>query len=453
MEGFDKSNPYNLQYVARIPLPSSVAHLIEKLLTHLLTCQGHWGGILLSKDVYPIDTRMPLPYTALTQQEARLPMKFERIDSTLMPGTYYLSGNEAVAEGAIAAGCRYYAGYPITPSSEIMERISLRFKDVDGVFMQMEDEIASICSVIGAVWAGAKAMTATSGPGFSLMQEGIGYAAFTETPLVIVTIQRAGPGTGQATRVGSGDLMQAKWGSHGDYQIIALSPWSVQEMFDQTLEAFNLAEQYRVPVFLMGDEAVGHLRERIDIKARVEVFNRVKRPGAPPFGADQVDGVPPMPAFGEGERLLVTGSTHNEFGIRKTDDPSVHSRLVSRINNKILNNRERIIGTESYRLDDAEVIIVSYGFTARGSIFAVDRLRKEGKRVGLLRLKTIWPFADRIIQQLGGVARKIFVPEMNRGQVAGEIAKYATCEVIPYNQTDGEIIHPHRIMKEVRGLL
>jgi 2-oxoglutarate ferredoxin oxidoreductase subunit alpha len=380
-------------------------------------------------------------------------MRSEERDSAISPGTYYFSGNEAVAEGAIAAGCRYYAGYPITPSSEIMERISLRFKDVGGVFMQMEDEIASICSVIGAVWAGAKAMTATSGPGFSLMQEGIGYAAFTETPLVIVTIQRAGPGSGQATRVGSGDLMQAKWGSHGDYQVIALSPWSVQEMYDQTIEAFNLAERYRVPVFLMGDEAVGHLRERIDVRAKVEVFNRVKEPGAPPFGTEEDDGIPPMPAFGEGEKLLVTGSTHNEFGIRKTDDPSVHSRLVSRISNKILNNRERIIQTEPYCLDDAEVVIVSYGFTARGSVFAVDQLRKEGRKVGLLRLKTIWPFADRIIQHIGGVAKKIFVPEMNRGQVAGEIRKYTACEVIPYNQTDGEIIHPHQIMKEVRGLL
>ena len=380
-------------------------------------------------------------------------MKFEEIDSVLSLGSHYLSGNEAVAEGAIAAGCRYYAGYPITPSSEIMERISLRFKDIDGVFIQMEDEIASICSVIGAAWAGAKAMTATSGPGFSLMQETIGYAAFTETPLVIVDIQRAGPGTGQATRVGSGDLMQAKWGSHGDYQIIALSPWSVQEMYDQTIEAFNLAEQYRVPVFLLGDEAIGHLRERMDVKATVEVFNRIKKPGAPPFGAGRDDGVPPMPAFGEGENLLVTGSTHNEWGIRKTDDPLVHSRLVSRINNKILNNRNKIVQTESYHLEDAEVIVVCYGFTARCVHFAIEQLRGEGKKVGLLRLKTIWPFADRAIQQVSEKVKKIFIPEMNRGQISGEVMKYANCEVIPYSQTDGEIIHPYNIFKKLRRLL
>jgi 2-oxoglutarate ferredoxin oxidoreductase subunit alpha len=380
-------------------------------------------------------------------------MTRRKIDSTLSPGFYYFSGNEAVAEGAIAAGCRYYAGYPITPSSETMERIALRFSDVDGVFMQMEDEIASICSVIGAVWAGAKAMTVTSGPGFSLMQEGIGYAALTETPLVIVDIQRAGPGTGQATRVASGDLMQAKWGSHGDYQTIALSPWSVQEMYDQTIDAFNLAEKYRVPVFVMGDEAIGHLRERMEVKPTVEIFDRAKKPGAPPFGTNQDDGIPPMPAFGEGERLLVTGSTHNEFGIRKTDDPEVHANLVTRINNKILKHRESIIKTESYYLDDAEIIVVAYGFTARSSLFAVDRLRKEGKKVGLLRLKTIWPFADGIIHQIGRVAEKLFVPEMNRGQVRGEIMKYVACEVVPYNQTNGDIIHPHEIMKQVRSLL
>jgi 2-oxoglutarate ferredoxin oxidoreductase subunit alpha len=380
-------------------------------------------------------------------------INWKETDSMLSPGTYYVSGNEAVAEGAIAAGCRYYGGYPITPSSEIMERISVRFEEVNGVFMQMEDEIGSICSVIGAVWAGAKAMTATSGPGFSLMQEAIGYAALTETPVVIVDIQRAGPGTGQATKVASGDLMQAKWGSHGDYQIIALSPWSVQEMYDQTIHAFNLAEQYRVPVFLMGDEAVAHLRERVDINAKVRICDRRKEPGAPPFGSKADAGVPPMPAFGEGERLLVTGSTHNEFGIRKTDDPLTHSNLVTRINNKILMNREKIIQVDSYHLDTAKLLIVAYGFTARSALFAVDQLRRDGKEVGLLRLKTVWPFGDRIIRELSGSVEKIFVPEMNRGQVIGEVMKYSRCEVVPYDQTDGKIIHPHRIMEEVRKLV
>ncbi|MEA2038977.1 MAG: 2-oxoacid:acceptor oxidoreductase subunit alpha [Thermodesulfobacteriota bacterium] len=380
-------------------------------------------------------------------------MEFKEIESTLKSGNYYFSGNEAVAEGAIAAGCRFYAGYPITPSSEIMQRISVRFDDVDGVFIQMEDEIASICSVIGASWAGAKAMTATSGPGFSLMQEAIGYAAFTEAPLVIIDIQRAGPSTGQATRVASGDIMQAQWGSHGDYQIIALSPWSVQEMYDQTIECFNLAEQYRVPVFLMGEQAIGHLRERMDVDPMVKVFDRVKIPGAPPFGTDEDDGVPSMPAFGEGEKLLVTGSTHTESGFRKTDSATAHSKLVSRINKKILNNREKIIQTEQYYLDDAETVIVCYGFTARSSLFAVDHLRKEGKRIGLLRLKTLWPFPDQLMRQVGGTAKKILVPEMNMGQVVGEVMKYVDCEVIPYNQTNGEIIHPDEIIEQLRNII
>ena len=246
--------------------------------------------------------------------------------------------------------------------------------------------------------------------------------------------------------------MQAKWGSHGDYQVIALSPWSVQEMYDLTVEAFNLAEHYRVPVFLMGEEAIGHLRERMEVREKVKVFERKKRPGAPPFGAKRKDGIPPMPAFGDGEKLLVTGSTHNERGVRKTDDPEAHARLVTRINNKILLQRERIIQTESYYLDNAEVVVVSYGFTARSSLFAVNQLRGEGKRVGFLRLKTIWPFADRIIQELG-TAKKLLVPERNRGQILGEVMKYADGEVIPYHQTDGEVIHPHALIEKLRSLL
>ncbi len=377
----------------------------------------------------------------------------KEIKSALPPGSYFFTGNEAAAEGAIAAGCRYYAGYPITPSSEIMERMSLRLKDVSGVFMQMEDEIASICSVVGASWSGAKSMTATSGPGFSLMQEAIGYGVFTETPLVIVDIQRAGPCTGQATKAGSGDLMQAKWGSHGDYQIIAFSPWSVQEMYDQTIEAFNLSEQYRVPVFVMSDEAVGHLRERMDISPTLHIANRYKKKGAPPFGTIEPDGVPPMPSFGEGESLTVTGSTHNEFGVRKTDDPAVQETLVGRLNNKILNHRDKIVQSESYYLDDADVIVVAYGFTARSAFFAVDQLRKTGKKAGLLRLKTIWPFADTLIKNISSLGKTLFVPEMNSGQIYGEIQKYADCKVVPYNQTNGRIIHPKDIIEHIERIL
>jgi len=367
-------------------------------------------------------------------------------------GTHYLSGNEAAAEGAIAAGCRFYAGYPITPSSEIMERMATRLREVGGVFIQMEDEIASISAVIGASWAGAKAMTATSGPGFSLMQEAIGYAAFTETPCVIIDVQRAGPCTGQATRVGSGDIMQAKWGSHGDYQVIAFSPWSVQEMYDLTLHAFNLSERFRVPTLVMAEEAVGHLRENLSIRARVEVWDRKKKKGGSPFGTEEEDGVPPMPAFGEGERLAVTGSTHDAFGFRKTDDPEAHAKLVGRINEKILKNRNRMIGTEDYFLEDSEIMIIAYGFTARTSLYAVDQLKKEGMKVGMLRIKTLWPFPDEAVTEAGKRVKKVIVPEMNLGQVAGEVKKFCPCEVIQIHQTDGEIIRPETIIEMLKKI-
>ena len=366
---------------------------------------------------------------------------------------HYLSGNEAAAEGAIAAGCRFYAGYPITPSSELMERMSVRLAETDGVFIQMEDELASICSVLGASWAGAKAMTATSGPGFSLMQEAIGYAAFTETPCVIVDVQRAGPCTGQATRVGSGDIMQAKWGSHGDYQVIALSPWSCREMFELTLRAFNLSERYRVPVMVMADEAVGHLRETVILPAKVDVWNRRKQKGCAPFGTEEEDGVPPMPAFGEGERLAVTGSTHDAYGYRKTDDPEVHARLVQRINRKILKNRSAIIETEDYFLKDTEVALIAYGFTARSALYVVKNLRKDRMKVGMLRLKTLWPFPEDAVRALGETVKRLVIPEMNLGQVAGEVQKYCRCDVIPIGQVNGETIPPERIEDTLRRVL
>lgn len=379
-------------------------------------------------------------------------MPFRWVKSPFPKGTYYFSGNEAAAEGAIAAGCRFYAGYPITPSSELMERMAVRLKEVGGVFIQMEDEIASISATIGASWAGAKAMTATSGPGFSLMQESIGYAAFTETPCVIIDVQRAGPCTGQATKVGSGDIMQAKWGSHGDYQVIALSPWSSQEMYDLTLRAFNLSEQYRVPAMVMADEAVGHLRETIRVAPRLEVWDRKKKKGGAPFDIEGEDGVPPMAAFGEGERLSVTGSTHDAYGFRKTDDPEVHARLVGRINQKILNHKRSIIETENYLLEDAEVALIAYGFTARTSLYAVKRLRKEGQKIGMLRLKTLWPFPDERVAEVGKKVKKIMVPEMNLGQVAGEVRRYVDCDVISLSQTNGEVIGPETLIENLRKI-
>ena len=365
-------------------------------------------------------------------------------------GMHYLSGNEACAEGAIAAGCRFYAGYPITPSSEIMERMAVRLPHVGGVFVQMEDEIASLSAVIGASWTGAQAMTATSGPGFSLMQEAIGYAAFTETPCVVVDVQRAGPCTGQATRVGSGDIMQAKWGSHGDYQVIALSPWSVQEMYDLTVRAFSLSERFRAPALIMADEAVGHLRENMFASARVEIWNRKKEKGGSPFGTEEEFGIPPMPSFGEGERLLVTGSTHDAFGFRKTDDPEIHAKLTSRINGKILKNRDRMVETEDYFLEDCEFALIAYGFTARTGLYVVRQLRKEGVKVGMLRLKTLWPFPEKPVSDVGKKVKKLIVPEMNQGQIAGEVKKYSCSDVIPIGQTNGEVIRPEKIFEVLK---
>jgi 2-oxoglutarate ferredoxin oxidoreductase subunit alpha len=246
--------------------------------------------------------------------------------------------------------------------------------------------------------------------------------------------------------------MQAKWGSHGDYQVIALSPWSVQEMYDLTLRAFNLSERYRVPALVMADEAVGHLRENMSPNERVGVWNRKKKKGGSPFDTDEEDGVPPMPVFGEGERLAVTGSTHDAFGYRKTDDPDVHARLVSRINEKILKNRNQMIETEGYFLEDSEIALIAYGFTARTSLYVVNRLRKEGMRVGMLRLKTLWPFPDEAVTALVEKVRKVLVPEMNLGQVVGEVKKYCGCDVTSLNQTNGEVIRPETITEVLKGI-
>ena len=376
------------------------------------------------------------------------------VKSLLSPKKYFMQGNIACAEGALAAGCRYYAGYPITPSSEIMEHLSNRLKEVNGVFAQMEDEISSICSMIGASWAGAKAMTATSGPGFSLMLEGIGYALMTETPCVIVNVQRAGPATGQATRPGQSDVMQARWGAHGDYRIIAISPWSVQEMYDLTIESFNLAEQYRVPVIFLADEVVGHLKESFTIKPEIEIFDRDKTISDKPFGTVTEDGVPPMPIFGQGAKLLITGSTHDEFGIRKVADPIIQDKLVKRLCNKIDNHKKEICQTESYFTEDAEYLFVSFGISARSSYAVVKQLRNEGIKAGLLRLKTIWPFDEDTLKSIAENCKIIFVPEMNRGQIVLEVQRIlCNKKVVSIPKTRGEAIYPSEIYNECKKYL
>lgn len=371
----------------------------------------------------------------------------------LQTGRRYLSGNEAAAEGALAAGCRFYGGYPITPSSEIMESLARLLPEHDGAFLQMEDEIASISAVVGGSWAGVKSMTATSGPGLSLMQECLGYAAFTETPLVLIDVQRAGPCTGQATKVGGGDIMAVKWGSHGDYQVVALSPWSVQEMFDLTVQAFNLSERLRVPAFVLAEEATGHLRESLEIPEEIELYNRDYIPKAPPFGTPEPDGIPSMPAFGMNEALMVTGSTHDDLGFRKTEGPAFHDALVRRINQKVLSRVDEISRFESYYLDDAEIVVVAYGFTARAALRAVRKAREAGRKVGLLRLITIWPFNDALISGLAKPGVKFLVPEMNLGQVYSLVrAAAGGCRVESLSQVNGATISPKSILSALEEM-
>ncbi len=371
----------------------------------------------------------------------------------MAPEPRYLSGNVAAAEGAVAAGCDFYAGYPITPSSEVMEHLAARFHELGRTFVQMEDEIGSICAAIGAAWAGARAMTATSGPGMSLMMEALGYAAFTETPLVIVDVQRAGPCTGQATRTGAGDVMQVKWGSHGDIQPIALSPWSVQEMFSLTARAFDLAERLRVPVVVLAEEAVGHLRERVELPAGAGVARRDRDPTAPPFGTDAPDGVPPMPAFGDGARLLVTGSTHDPRGLRRTEDGAVHEALVTRLHRKVLARTDEICRVHERFVDGAEAVVVAYGFAARAALAAVRRLRAAGRPVGLVRLETLWPFPADAVADAVGDARAAIVPEMNMGQVVGEVRKAVRCRVEGLHRVDGAAIRPDQVARKIREVM
>ena len=373
------------------------------------------------------------------------------VQSQLIPGAHYMMGDEACAEGAIAAGCGFYGGYPITPASEIMIHMAARLPETGGVFVQMEDEIGSMAAVIGASWAGVKSMTATAGPGFSLMMENIGYACMTETPCVVVDIQRAGPSTGQASRPASGDVMQAKWGTHGGVEIIALCPWSVQEMYDLTIRAFNLSERFRVPVILLGDAIVGHLRESFQVDAAIELFNRVKVPGAPPFGTDEEDGVPPMPAFGDGEQLLITGSTHDRHGIRKTADPEVQNRLLRRLSQKITSHLDEITDYELYYEEGARRMVVAYGSTARSALWAVKEVRGRGEKVGLLRLKSIWPFPGQVIRQWASLCEELIVPETNLGQVSQVVRQYTATPVSLVSQTNGEIMDPRRVRDFLLG--
>lgn len=372
---------------------------------------------------------------------------------TTKPNTYFWQGNQACAEGAITAGCRFFAGYPITPASEIAAHMAKRLPQVGGIAIQMEDELASIGAVIGASWAGAKAMTATSGPGFSLMQEFIGYAFMTETPCVIVDAQRAGPSTGQATKCGQGDVMQSRWGTHGDYSAIVLSPNSVEEMFTLTIKAFNLAEEYRTPVILLADETIAHMRERVTMPQleSITIINR-REPRIGEGAFFGLEGIPAMPAVGEGFNVAVTGSTHNEYGIRFTADPLVHRNLVERLNNKIRNHAEEISNFEDYNIEDCQIALLVYGCVSRAIYEAVEKAEVKGVKIGYIRLKTIWPFPDKLIRKLAEKVGKIIVPEMNLGQICHEVERVANglAEVIPLNKIGGgELITPEELLTKI----
>jgi 2-oxoglutarate ferredoxin oxidoreductase subunit alpha len=366
-----------------------------------------------------------------------------------------IQGNEACAYGALYAGCRFYAGYPITPSSEIMEILAAempRWGGRGGMFIQMEDEIASISAIIGAAWGGAKAMTATSGPGFSLMQEGIGYAAITETPCVIVNCQRWGPSTGQPTKAAQGDVMQAIWGTHGDHPVIVLTASHVREAFEMTVRAFNLAEQFRVPVILLLDEVLAHMRENIDWPrpGEIEVVDR-KAPADPRAFKPFVD--ESFLPFGAGARFHVTGLAHGPEGFAVGG--AAAERELRRIVNRVQNKAGELAMCRSVMLDDASVAIVCYGITSRAAESAAEDLRTEGIRAGVLDLKTLWPFPEDAVRDIADRVDAILVPELNLGQLVREIERAAggRCKVRPLSRADGSLITPRQICDAVRSML
>ena len=369
----------------------------------------------------------------------------------------FIHGNHAVADGAIAAGCRFYAGYPITPSSEIAEILSERLPQVGGVFVQMEDEIASMAAIIGASLGGLKAATATSGPGFSLMQENLGFAVVSEIPCVVINVQRVGPSTGMPTKAAQGDVMQARWGTHGDHPIIALSPSSVQECFNLAVRAFNLAEQFRTPVILLMDGLVSALREKIEVPDPEEltVVSRTK-PTVPPEEykpyAFTRGGVAPLPAFGDGYRFHVTGLLHDEHGY-PTEDPAVVSAWWEHMHTKIGNHLDKILDWDEVELDDAEAALVAYGGTARSAAHAVTLAREEGLRLGMLKVRTIWPFPEEAVRRLAAQVERIVVPEMNYGQIRLEVERLSAgrAAVTGVNRADGLPITPEQILAAVRN--
>jgi 2-oxoglutarate ferredoxin oxidoreductase subunit alpha len=373
----------------------------------------------------------------------------------VLTGVHFIDGDHACCEGALAAGARFAAGYPITPSTEVVERFAARIPTVGGTFIQMEDELAASIAIQGAVWAGAKAFTVTSGPGFSLMMEHIGYAAMTEAPCVFVNVQRGGPSTGLPTLPAQADMMQARWGSHGDYGTIALCPNSPQECFDLTVEAFNLAERFRVPVMVMLDECVGHMTEKVVIPPaeQIEVYPR-RHTALPPDqyrpyepGPDQV---PDMAHAGEGYRFHVTGLTHDERGYPSMT-VEAQDRLVRRLQTKLEGISNGAALFEAEALDDARVVVVSYGITSRVAQRAIQMARARGVRVGKFRLISAWPFPEQRVRELAGTVRAFVVPELNLGQMVREVERVAAgrAAVVPVGHAGGGVHRPEQILDAI----
>ncbi len=366
-----------------------------------------------------------------------------------------LQGNEAIVAGALAAGCRFFAGYPITPASEISELLSVRLPELGGTFIQMEDEIASMGAVVGASLAGTKSMTATSGPGFSLIQENLGYACITETPCVIVDVMRGGPSTGLATNPSQGDVQMARWGTHGDHPIIVLAVSSVADCFSITVKAFNLSEKYRTPVILLSDEVVAHTRESVVLPEdeQIRVFDRV-RPDVPPEWykpyADNNRGVPDMASFGDGYRHHVTGLVHDEKGY-PTQDPQEIDQFLRRIHSKISKGFNEIQVVKTFLMEDAEIFVIAYGSVARSALRAVRDARKAGIKAGLLQLVTLFPFPRKSVDTYLRQCRVAVVPEMNLGQMGREVSRVnqSDCRIVKHNKIDGQLITPDEILKHL----
>jgi len=373
-----------------------------------------------------------------------------------LTGPHYLDGDQACAEGAIAAGCNFVAGYPITPSTEIVERLAARFPFTGGTFIQMEDEIASSIAIQGAFWAGSKVMTVSSGPGFSLMMEHLGLAAMTEVACVFVDVQRGGPSTGLPTLPGQADMMQARWGSHGDYEIIALCPNSPQECFDLVIHAFNLSELYRVPVLFMMDEVVGHMTEKVVIPPpdQVKIVPRklTKRPVGEyaPFQTTPDDLIPEFAPAGKGHRYHVTGLTHNEKGY-PVMNASCQEQLICRLVDKIRQNADRISLYDQEGLEDADVVVMTYGITSRVAMRAIRKAQSKGVKVGHLRLKVVWPFPETLIRRLSERVSAFVVPELNLGQMVLEVERCAAgkSDVISVQHAGGAVHSPETILEAI----